>query len=116
MNNEGATRVEWATTSVLRDCKNSLKVLQLKKKDNYVVIKQKYKGGGREGVPYERWRNHKRIHKTDMLIRGAEYFIDSDEGDSDDNNVSCDEDNDNDNNDTCDEDNDDEDNDYKKLD
>jgi hypothetical protein len=60
----------------------------------------------------------KRIHKTDMLIRGAEYFIDSDEGDSDDNNVSCDEDNDNDNdnNDTCDEDNDDEDNDYKKLD
>jgi len=51
-----------------------------------------------------------------MLIRGAEYFIDSDEGDSDDNNVSCDEDNDNDNNDTCDEDNDDEDNDYKKLD
>ena len=35
----------------------------------------------------------KRIHKTDMLIRGAEYFIDSDEGDSDDNNDTCEEDN-----------------------
>ncbi len=49
MNYEGTSRVDITTTRVLRDRKNSRKVLQLKKKLNYVVIKQKNKGGGREG-------------------------------------------------------------------
>lgn len=47
---EGGSRAETATTRVLGDWGKNPKTLQLKKKDNYVVIKQKNKGGGGEGV------------------------------------------------------------------
>lgn len=37
---------------VQRDWKINAKALQLKKKSNYVVIWQKNKGGGREGIEF----------------------------------------------------------------